>query len=327
MRETEGDVAAVVVTYGARRHLLQDVLAALEVEAPTRVVVVDNGCSWNVKQELSAAHGDWVNVVDMGQNTGSAPAYAAGVRRAAELGARWIWLLDDDNKPCFGSLALLRGAHARFFDPSNPFFAVAAIRPIGLLDVPAKHWSPRHSAFCGFHLLDIPRKLGRRIGRRQPASLPTDPTPVEVSAYGGMFFAAPLVEAIGLPRNDFVLYCDDYEWSSRITTAGGRILVVPQATVTDLGVTWGSAKGNHVRSLLDGGKDSLAYYAARNEAYFFAHHWRRSRLEYLLNAIIFRTLLWSLSWARGRRKRYRILRRAMREGHAGKLGMRPEFPL
>lgn len=327
MRKADGGVVVVVVTYGSRRGLLLDVLDALQRENPARVVVVDNGCSWSVAHELSEAHGNWIDVLPMGANTGSAPAYAAGMRRAVELGARWIWLLDDDNQPCAGSLTLLRDAHARLLDPARPLLAVAALRPQGHQGVAPQRWSPRHSAFCGFHFLDIPRKLGKRLGRVGPHELPSEPTPVEVSAYGGLFFATSLLETIGLPRNDFVLYCDDYEWSSRIGSAGGRILVVPQAIVRDLGSTWGSAKGNHVRSLLEGSHDSLAYYAIRNEAYFFGERWCRSRLQYLLNGILFRALLWGFSWPQGRRRRHRILMQGLREGHAGHLGARPEFPL
>lgn len=327
MHEADSRVVVVVVAYGARRQSLLDVLDALRREAPARVVVVDNGCAWPIARELVQTHGDWIDVLPMGTNTGSAPAYAAGMRRAVELGAQWIWLLDDDNQPGAGSLALLRDAHARLFDPARPLLAVAALRPQGHQGLAPQHWSPRHSAFCGFHFLDIPRKLGKRLGLVRPHALPTTPIPIGVCAYGGLFFAAGLLDAIGAPKGDLVLYCDDYEWTSRITAAGGRIFVVPRAVVHDLGFTWGSARGNHIRSLLEGSHDSLAYYAIRNEAYFFGQRWRRSRWQYLLNSILFRALVWALSWQRGRRKRYAILVRGLRDGHAGHLGTRPEYPL
>lgn len=330
MPTVEQGIVAVLVTYGARRTLLLEVLEALVREGTAHAVVVDNGASWDIATELSLRYGDWVDIVPMGRNTGSAPAYAAGMRRAVELHARWIWLLDDDNRPSAGSLSILCRAYADLPAQGAPsLLALAALRPQGQAGVPPSRWAPRHSAFCGFHFLDLPRKLHKRVRRSPGPALPAPsvPVPIEVSPYGGMFFPATLPGIVGLPDSEFVLYCDDYEWSSRITRAGGRILVVPRASVEDLGATWGSAKGDHVRSLLDAESDSLAYYAMRNEAYFFSTRWRRSRLQYLMNACMFHALLWVLSRPRSRRARYALLTRALREGHAGSLGPRREFTL
>ena len=123
-------VTVVTVTYGERRALLHQVLDALPAQGVSRAVVVDNGARWPVKDELAAAYGDFVDVVEMGRNTGSAGGFAAGIQRALETGAEFIWLLDDDNRPVPDCLAALSAAYQelRGQHPAD-LLAVLAFRP------------------------------------------------------------------------------------------------------------------------------------------------------------------------------------------------------
>jgi GT2 family glycosyltransferase len=86
-----GPVTVVTLTYGDRKLLLRQVLEALrDLNNVERVLVVDNGATWDVKSDLVAIYQDWVEVVDMGKNTGSAKGFVAGMRRAIEVGAELI---------------------------------------------------------------------------------------------------------------------------------------------------------------------------------------------------------------------------------------------
>lgn len=324
------DVVCVIVTYAARRALLCQVLDALPAQGVRRAVVVDNGARWPLRAELAAKYGDFVDVVEMGRNTGSAPGFAAGMRRASETGAGFIWLLDDDNCPHPGALSALLEEYrrqARGVDAAR--LAVGAFRPVGQEGIAPRRLTPRHSSYCGFHVLDIPRKLIKRTPARRllpRARLPST-IPVGVAAYSGLLFNSMLVQQVGLPREDFVLYCDDYEWSLRITSQGGRIVLVTHAIVTDLERTWRGRFKNHPLSLLRGRGDSVAYYAMRNAVFFYGKLWRRNNFIYFINRALFNGLLSVLAAATHLGKRHALLRRAAEDGAAGRLGANPEFPL
>ncbi|MBN6740042.1 glycosyltransferase family 2 protein, partial [Acidithiobacillus sp. MC6.1] len=238
---------------------------------------------------------------------------------------------DDDNCPQLDALSVLQGRHQQLALTTSPsLLAVTAFRPVGQSGAAPRYLIPKHSSYAGFHVGDIPRKLFKRIPGAsllyQRSKLPAV-VPLEIAPYSGMLFSRDLVQRIGLPRSDFVLYCDDYEWSYRITRLGGRIELVSQAIVTDLQKTRGSAHSNHPKTLLQGNGDSIAYYMMRNEAYFYKTLWCKNKSIHLFNEMIFSFLLWFISKATRSDLRYQLLRRAIQDGSSGTLGANPEFPL
>lgn len=149
-------VTVVTVTYGGRRDLLMRMITGASAQGVGRIVVVDNGATWPVRSELSAEYGEFVDVVEMGRNTGSAGGFSAGIRRAVELGAEYIWLLDDDNVPEPGCLDALMSAYERLRRKvSVDRLAVLAFRPEHQPDiaagVPVRRAYSFRSEFCGFH--------------------------------------------------------------------------------------------------------------------------------------------------------------------------------
>lgn len=324
-------VTVVTVTYGDRKILLRQVLDALrDVNNVERVLVVDNGATWDVKSDLITLYQDWVEVVVMGKNTGSATGFVAGMRRAIEIGAELIWLLDDDNCPEPNTLEIL---YEHYLHESSvvdaSLLAVGVFRPVGQTGIVPSRFTPRHSSYCGFHVIDIPRKIIKRTPMRRLLRHPTLPSTIDVgvAAYSGLLFSKELLQRVGFPKEDFVLYCDDYEWTRRITAQGGKVLLVTRAIVMDLQSTWGGAHGNSLLSFLHGRGDATAYYAMRNEVFFYSTLWRKSRYMYFLNQAIFTSLLWLIGKSTGREARLGLLRKAARDGMTGKLGMNPEFPL
>lgn len=72
-------VFVVTVTYGDRKSLLCQVLDAVvqNIEV-SRVVVVNNGAVWPIKDELTRECPELVDVIDLGRNTGSAVGLCHG---------------------------------------------------------------------------------------------------------------------------------------------------------------------------------------------------------------------------------------------------------
>ena len=329
-------VTVVTVTYGERRALLRQVLDALPAQGVSRAVVVDNGARWPVKDELAAAYGDFADVVEMGRNTGSAAGFGAGIRRALETGAEFIWLLDDDNRPAPDCLAALSTAYQdlRGQHPAD-LLAVLAFRPEHQADVaagvPLRYVNPRRNSFRGFHVLDIPYKFWRRTPWGRPSASGGLPARVDlgVAPYSGLFFHRAVVECFGLPRADFVLYADDTEFTYRLTRAGGRIALITTAAIEDLESSWNvrQDQGSSFSVLLGQGSDLRVYYGTRNSVYFDAHCRGHDRLMFTLNRWVYVAALAVLGRIGGQRARLKLIQQAVHDGLAGQLGVHKSFPL
>ena len=328
-------VCAVTVTFGDRQHLLRPVLLALlREQAVWKIIVVSNAAKWNVQALASELAPDRIEVLEMGSNRGSSAAYAAGIKRACEVGTDFIWLLDDDNEPQKGALSELLSAHARLNEEyPRDRLAVLPYRA-DQLDEVVSGWrlKRRPSSFWGFHVLDIPRKLWRKSpwGGPHPCEQLPRIAETEYGPFGGMLFHRAVVEKYGLPRADFVLYADDVEFTYRITSGGGALRVVTSAAMADLEPTgqkaercfWGSFQHSLKR-----GSDSRKYYDARNRAYLDSHCFPRNRFMFWINRQVYCSVLWLLALAYRNTARYRLLRAAIKDGLRGRMGMRSEYPL
>lgn len=329
-------VTAVIVTYGDRKAFLSQGIDALRKLGLLRVVVVDNGAAWPVKRELSQRYSELVDVVELGKNTGSAMGFSVGIRRALELGAEYVWLLDDDNRPRVDTLRQLIAAYSYALKAVlRDRLAVVAFRPEHEADlvmgVSVHRVRPRANSFCGFHVLDIPYKLWQRTSWGKPKIREKAPTTVllRLVPYSGLLFHRDLIESIGLPNPDFVLYVDDSEFTYRITRLGGQIVLVTDAILDDLEVSWNikARFGNSFSRMLRGLGDPRAYYGMRNGTYFNTLNSKEDSFVFWLNRSVYMILLFLFALALGRLGRYRLLREAVQDGLKGRLGINQRFPL
>ncbi|TCD47277.1 glycosyltransferase [Chlorobium sp. N1] len=327
----------VTVTYGHRLDLLMQTLHSAFCEGVAHAVVVNNASEDSIEEYLSVEYGERVTIVSFSSNTGSANAYKAGLARAVELGAEFLFLLDDDNVVDEGALSILvSGYLASVASIGSDRLAVLACRPDHHADVldglGQKRSNPKPASFLGFHLVDIPFKFWRRTPlfrllnnqKRMPVSVRMD-----VAPYSGMFFSASVLMKHGYPDARFVLYGDDSEFSYRITLAGGSNILMTEARLTDQESSW-NLNANNTSSFgawLHGDGDFRVYYAARNGAYF--EHWIRPHNRFVrqINKKTYLFFLWLEAVRSGRLKRFRLIINSIADGEAGRLGMHPDFIL
>ena len=322
----------ITVTYGSRRAYVLDVIRAAVSEGIEHVVVVDNGASWDVRSliKLTTSPTPKVDVIAMGGNTGSAAGFAAGIRAAMRTGAELLWMLDDDTVPIPSALSTLLNAYGalRKRVPEDRL-AVVGYRlehqPAVARGVVGSRLSARRSSFRGFHVLDLPVKVWRRTRSRRVRTIRCAPPTVMLdhAPYSGLLIHRAVVEKLGLPREDFVLYGDDTEFTHRIAEAGGTIALVTAAKLVELEPTWhtGEHFGTGFERMLLGEGDVRAYYMMRNGTYFDAHCIRHVRWVLWLNRRTYMTILWLFSFKYRRRSRYRLIARAVEDGLAGRLGV------
>lgn len=322
----------VTVTYGDRARYVEALLErALDGEGIATAVVVSNG-SRSDFSPLQARWGGRLLLVALESNQGSANGYVAGIQAALDLGAETLWLMDDDNVPRAGTVNILQQALGQLVPQSGPAAAAVLGSRENLSEILAdpRRAFPRASHFLGFHVADIPAKILRRIGlaAAPPAAVPEILMPY--APYGGFMAHREAFLAMGLPRRDFVLYADDWEYTMRLTEAGGRILLVRAAGIDDLEPSWHNeeeARRNSFVTTLCNGSDFRVYYALRNHVWLCRYRERGSALVYAVNRALYLFLLSFFAARTGRQSRAALMRRALADGEAGRLGIAPDFPL
>jgi GT2 family glycosyltransferase len=328
----EPSVAVVTVTYGARAHLIRQVIAALRKhsERICDIVVIDNASIKPTESETGEP-GPRVHCIRLADNSGSANGFRVGIEFAMEhTNAELIWLLDDDNVPVAECLEKLLAAYHML---GKGDVAVAGLRPslresvlatLGLMELRI----PRNS-FLGFHIALVPTKILRRLrGRIALAKGGECLLPLvlaEYAPYGGLLLSRKMIETIGVPNPDFFLYADDYEYTSRISRSGGRLFLCASAVVEDIDVSWHKEMTRSHFLLSPHSNEMKVYFSTRNRVFLEVTRYVTSPTLYAINRFVYLTglIVHAVLVERDRRsiiRRVRLLRHAVSDGLSGKLG-------
>jgi len=332
------EISVVTVTYGERFHWLEQVLNACRAADIGRVVVVDNGSRPSSRSALAGyarRHPNFVEVLSLAENAGSAGGYKAGLDYAmGRTGHDYFWLLDDDNCPTPDTLPQLLAAFADLAKCHEPTsLAVCSHRPDTALGGlrPGAAINHRDSTFLSFNLLYALRPLKRWL--RRWLTIPAQPgnfavLDIPTGPYGGLLLSRSLVTRIGLPDERFILYCDDTDYTARIRAVGGRLFLVFASVLPDLEVSsltqacQGATGSKLVFPLF---ADPIrAYYRTRNQVYLgraATHHPLR-----MLNKGVYVFVLLAYAVKSGRLQQFGLAWRAISDGERGKLGKYLDLP-
>jgi GT2 family glycosyltransferase len=119
MTQHQQRVCAVIVTHN-RKELLRECIAAVQAQTErlARILVLDNastdGTDAMLRDEFAGADADSIEIVRLPENIGGAGGFREGLKRAADGGYDWIWLMDDDTIAAPTALERLLAAHAQF---------------------------------------------------------------------------------------------------------------------------------------------------------------------------------------------------------------------
>ncbi|MHA7987753.1 glycosyltransferase [Rathayibacter sp. CAU 1779] len=315
-------LVAVILTYGdgERESDLRLTLEAVVNSGVAKVVVVANGVSASYALALRGLENDFVpsgglSIVWLAHNEGSAGGYRAGMRAALALASdsRFALLLDDDNQV---TPSVLRDSIALVTqDPDGSTCcslrgSVSIHRPV--------------SPFLSFEL----RRRVRKPPVRRTISRPSEKwLPVDTAPYGGLILSrAALTSASSREAPDYVLYCDDRELTWHLSHHGFVIMGGP--TGIDSSRQWFIGGSTHYfASLLASTSRVRKYYQVRNRVHFESHVVRSSRFEYAINRTVVMSYLRLIAVRDRQSASYRQIRKAVRDGEHGRLGMNPTYPL
>jgi GT2 family glycosyltransferase len=202
-----------VVTYN-RAELLHECLNALQAQSVPVSILVVNNASTDDTAEVLDRHRDHIDVVDLPENVGGAGGFTRGLKAAMESAAEYFWILDDDTIPDADCLeALLQADNDARELGSRPAFTASRVV-----------WSDgrRH-----------PMNQGMIDDRHDHAEVAASVRCVALKAASFVSVLVPrsAVETYGYPIEDFFIWGDDVEYTSRLSFDAPGLLV-PSSVAT-----------------------------------------------------------------------------------------------
>ena len=240
-------VIAVVVTYNRRDLLLESLAAVLgQTRAPDKVIVVDNasedGTAAAVRGQFPSVH-----LAELRRNSGGAGGFAGGMALALADGADLIWLMDDDTVPEPGALNALLGARDRMAaqDRSGGPPALVASQVL---------WTDGRE-----HPMNTPRRKPFAAKAERLAAAAVGCVPIRSASFVSVLVDAAECRRRGLPRADYFLWNDDFEFTTRLLR-GNTGLLCPASVVVHKTKTFGST---------DADPGDRFFYEVRNKVWMF----------------------------------------------------------
>ena len=226
---------------------LQTALAQQGLDCP--IIVVDNGSSDDSIDQISAAYPE-VEIIATGKNLGFAGGCNVGLRRARELDADYVFLVNNDTLLAPDCLSQLVAHTAPEVGLLAPVFFYA--------DAPSRPW------LLGGNLhpilYEITGDTATWFAKLQAqGSLDLDMVP-----FCGVLLSRAALAQVGEFDERFFMYYDDMDYSARLRRAGFTLRIIATAHL------W------HKVSSSSGGRDSPneRYWMARSSVLYFRKYVR-----------------------------------------------------
>jgi GT2 family glycosyltransferase len=244
-------VAVVVLSWNGRDETLACLESLAGSDWPnTTTIVVDNGSDEELEPVIAERFPDAL-IVRNSTNLGFAGGMNTGTRRALELGADYVLLLNNDTAVDSAMISKLVEAASHLSDAGivSPvdFFRDSpdTVSMLGL------SFDPRRG-YQGPPLGRGERDRGQFQGIRE----------VDASAGTAMLVPLEVVREVGLLDEALFFYIEDIDWALRMRKAGKRIYAALEARL------W------HAQAATSGGESSprVTYYTTRNTFVVTARH-------------------------------------------------------
>ena len=250
-------------------------------------------------------------------NTGSAGGYARVLEGYRDNdSSAYLLLMDDDLRPAENCLEAMLAAAAMYADALNETL-VLAYRPglPELADLVARNLPirrPRPGCCVGFHFINLLNPKYEAI-RRDEAS---GGYFIGSAPWGGLMIPRRALDKLGLPREDFFLYAEDYELTSRFVWQGGKIVLVPEAIMLDNDTAWNAVGGkvSNLKRRMLLLPDIKVFHEVRNRNFMARKYYPGNFTTYLINKSIFLASAYLLGLGHMKLARARLIHRAVNDG-------------
>jgi GT2 family glycosyltransferase len=337
--ESNVKICVVTVTYGNRGHLLEKMLHALDTSTVNvdRVVIVDNG-SISSFESFFSRDSYKIEIVKLGRNTGSAAGFKSGLQRAAVTDCELIWLLDDDNVPESRALEMILEQRGILGNNEMHVFAAQRIDREKYVRAATTDFilEVKNNAFLGFTLSDLLRRAWKKFAvNSQLESTSINATRVKkisYGIYGGLLFHNSWLSKAIYPDDDFYLYMDDTEYTTRLVQNGAQIYLVPESRIRDIDISWSQKSRKNLPPILDMDVDiQKLYYTIRNSCYLSKDRFVDNWGIFYINVVSFLLLIFIKGILAGNSffsmtERFKLVVHAISDGIRGRLGYRESIP-
>lgn len=217
-------VAAVIVTFNRLAKLPRTIKSVLEqTHAPEWVVIVNNASTDDTKAYLDGLTDERIHTLHLDENLGGAGGFEHGMAHATNLGADFVWIMDDDCYPDDTSLEVLleqRETGSELAGREIPF-ACSLVRFIDgslcEMNNPIMTWDWPRLQLAGLN-----------------SNLIVECTFVSV------LIPTWALHEVGLPLGEYFIWFDDKEFTKRLTREyGPGIISMDSGVVHDMGVNAG----------------------------------------------------------------------------------------
>jgi GT2 family glycosyltransferase len=253
-----------------------------------KVLVVDNGSTDDSLNVIRTGRPD-IEILQLSRNGGFAAGCNAGIARALDAGADFVWLLNNDT--IVRSTALSKLVEAATSDTK---IGMAGSK-ILYADLPGTIW------YAGGRIT----RLGRaRHHLRGHSDRPGDREPRATSFITAcsMLVRTETIRDIGPMPESYFMYWEDADWSCSATRRGWRLLYVPESVI------WHKVGATASREAT-----SSLRYQVRNRMHFHSRN-KPCRTVLVGSAAIFQAIIYRLG---GRANQSRAILQGLRDYREG----------
>lgn len=214
------NITAIIVTFN-RLELFKQVLERVQNQTIKvgRIIVVNNGSSDGTIEWLAKQNG--IMVINQ-ENVGSSGGQYTGIKTAFDLGAEWIWTMDDDVAPRLNCLE-------EFIANIENEKSIVGAKKIVVQD----NSIPQ----CDTMKLNLTNpifSIWKELIPNEKLAEMNGTVPVESLTFECVMFNRLLVEKVGLPAFNFFIYGDDTEYFIRAFKNGFNQKLVLSAVLDRL---------------------------------------------------------------------------------------------
>ncbi|GAA2177102.1 glycosyltransferase family 2 protein [Leucobacter tardus] len=220
----KGTVAAVIVTFNRLPKLPKTLETVLgQTYACDRVVVVNNNSTDGTREYLDGLNDERLDILHLDENLGGAGGFEHGMARGYNLGADFVWVMDDDCYPEPDALEILldqREEASQALGREVPFACSLVKFTDGSLcemNNPITTWDWPRAYLTGLNSMLI-----------------TECTFVSV------LVPRWAIAEHGLPLGEYFIWFDDKEYTKRLLREyGSGIIAMDSVVIHDMGVNAG----------------------------------------------------------------------------------------
>jgi len=197
-------ITCIIVTYN-RYVLLQEVVEAVRKQSLKldEIIVINNNSSDETYTYLQAISKEDSRIltITLKENIGGAGGFYLGVKTAYENGADWIWLLDDDAIPMNNALEALMGSYVfKYYQSIDDVLGFLASRV---------DW--KDGEICNMNIQNVSRDWPSLHNKCNHC------VKIVSASFVSVLLNREAIKKVGYPINEFFIWFDDIEYTSRIT--------------------------------------------------------------------------------------------------------------